>query len=264
MSPAPADFLARMRSIKDRRLAGLVADPEATDLPARARAAAPPRDFVGALRAAAGNAVIAEVKRSSPSLGAINPGADPATQARAYVAGGAAAVSVLTESEYFSGSPADLTAVRAAVDVPLLAKDFFSHPLELAEARLAGADAVLLMADFLPGDTLATLYREARDLGLAVLLELHDAAELPRVLALDPPLVGVNHRDLKTLTMNLDRAVRLRPRIPAGVLVVAESGIAGPADLSRLKQGGCNAYLVGGHLMSAPDPAAAVRELVAA
>ena len=189
---------------------------------------------------------------------AVLPGLDAAAQARAYAAGGAAACSVLTDGPFFGGSLADLARVRGAVQVPLLRKDFILHPAQIYQARLAGADALLLIAAALEPEQLAALYAEALALGLTPLIEVHAAQELP------PVLVGVNNRDLKTLAVDLGTCLRLRPLIPASTLVVAESGIRGPQDVARLQAGGLDAFLVGTLLMRASDPQAAVAALAAA
>lgn len=256
-----SDFLARMLAVKAQEVRALHARPDAAELRAQALAMAPGRDFLAALRARPGAAIIAEVKKASPSLGDINPTADPAAQARLYAAGGAAACSVLCDASYFKGSLADLAAVRAAVDLPLLAKDFHIDELQLAAARLAGADAALLIAAALSPQRLAALHAEALALGLTPLVEVHAAEELPAALALNPPLIGVNNRNLDTLKVDVQTAARLRPMIPAHVLTVAESGVSGPADVARLRAAGLDAFLVGGALMAAADPLAACAAL---
>jgi indole-3-glycerol phosphate synthase len=227
-------------------------------------AAAPPaRDPMPDL-SAPGVSVIAEVKRSSPSKGALATIADPAALAREYAAGGAHAISVLTEHRRFGGSLDDLRAVRAAVPTPLLRKDFVVEPYQIVEARAAGADLVLLIVAALDQATLHTLHAHATGLGLAVLVEVHDQPELERALDLGAPLIGVNARDLKTLQVDDTTFERLAPQIPDSVVKVAESGIGGPADVARYAAAGADAVLVGEALVSGDDPRQAVADLVAA
>ena len=228
----------------------------------RAVAALPPaRGFAAALVGPGPVRVIAEVKKASPSAGIIRPDFDPVAIARAYERHGAACVSVLTDRPYFQGDLADLSAVRRAVRLPLLRKDFVLDRYQLLEARLAGADAALLIAEVLPGDRLDALYRNARELGLDVLLELHDADQLPRVLDTGAALVGINNRDLRTFRTRLEHTLDLVPRIPAGVTVVSESGIRTPDDIARLAAAGVRAVLVGESLMRSPDVGAALDAL---
>ncbi len=217
-----------------------------------------------ALRNAPRTAIIAEIKRRSPSRGELAPGAAVPVRARAYQAGGAAALSVLTDLPFFGGTLADLAAAREAVSLPALRKDFIIDPAQVYEARAAGADAVLLIAAALEGPQLAELYHLAKGLGLEVLLEVHKAAELEPVLALDPALVGVNNRDLKSMAVSLETSRELRKLLPAGITVVAESGVSRPEEVRALKAAGLNAFLVGTSLMLAPDPTATLRGLVEA
>jgi indole-3-glycerol phosphate synthase len=219
-----------------------------------------PRDPMPAFRGR-GTSVIAEVKRQSPSKGHLAEIADPAELARAYAAGGAAAISVLTEQRRFKGSLGDLRTVRAAVDTPLLRKDFVVTDYQLLEAREAGADLVLLIVAALPGDELDRLYAEARALGLTVLVEVHDEPETERAVALGAELVGVNARNLKTLEVDPGTFARLAPAIPAGVVKVAESGVTGPADVQRFATEGADVVLVGEALVKDGDPTRAVREM---
>ncbi len=220
--------------------------------------------FEAALRGGPGFPLIGEVKRASPSAGAIRA-VDAPAQARAYVDGGARCVSVLTEARRFGGSLDDLRAVRAVVDVPLLRKDFVVEPYMVAEAAEAGADAVLLIAGALEPERLRTLWTTARELGLDVLLEVVQPFELDAPEALGATLVGVNARDLETLEVDAGRFERLAPSIARpGRLLVAESGIRAVADVRRLAAAGAGAVLVGESLMRAPDPVAAVRALVEA
>jgi indole-3-glycerol phosphate synthase len=220
----------------------------------------PPRDPMPLLRGA-GSSVIAEVKRRSPSKGDLAEIADPAALARQYAAGGAAAVSVLTEQRRFGGSLDDLRAVRAAVDVPILRKDFLVEPYQVLESRAAGADLVLLIVAALDDSTLHQLHEQARELGMAVLVEVHDEAETERAVALGAELVGVNARNLKTLEIDQDVFGRLAPQVPDDRVKVAESGIFGPADVGRYVAEGARAVLVGEALVKDGDPEGAVRAM---
>jgi indole-3-glycerol phosphate synthase len=220
-----------------------------------------PRGFAAALAAADGLAVISEVKRASPSKGALNADLDPAEVARAYAAGGATCLSVLTDEAWFSGSVADLQAARGAVDLPVLRKDFTVCEADVCDARIMGADAVLLIAAALDDAELASFHALATDIGLDALVEIHDEAELERALAVGATLVGVNQRDLVTFEVDTDRAVRMAPQMPAGVVRVAESGVRGVDDATRLAEAGYHAVLVGESLVTAGDPTAAVAAL---
>ena len=231
---------------------------------ARAAAAAPaPRDVLLRL-ARPGLHLVAEVKRSSPSAGAIAAGLDPVAQARAYVAGGAAAISVLCEPHWFGGSVDDLRAVRNAVAVPVLAKEFVVDARQLPVLRAAGADLVLLLAALHPARRLAGLVARARDLGLEPLVEVHAERELDAALASGARLVGVNSRDLRTLAVDPDHPIRLRSRIPDDRIVIAESGVREPATIARWRAAGFDAALVGEALVRAADPRAAAAAFVAA
>jgi indole-3-glycerol phosphate synthase len=220
----------------------------------------PPRDPMPHFRAA-GSSVIAEVKRRSPSKGDLADITDPAALAREYAAGGAAAISVLTEQRRFGGSLDDLRAVRAAVDTPLLRKDFIVTPYQLVEARAAGADLALLIVAALTDDQLRELYDEARGLGLTVLVEVHDEAETERAVELGAELIGVNARNLKTLAVDGDTFGRLAPLVPDDRVKVAESGIFGPDDVRRFVSQGARAVLVGEALVKDGDPQQAVRAM---
>jgi len=228
----------------------------------RARECDPPLDLAGALVDAAPLGVIAEVKRASPSAGSIAEGADPVAQARAYAAAGAAAVSVLTEPRHFAGSLGDLEAVRSAVDVPLLRKDFLVDPAQVVEARGYGADAILLIAAALGDDELAAMLHEAAGLDMGVLLETHSDGDLDRALATDARVIGVNARDLETLEVDPERARRQLARVPADRIAVLESGIRSRGDVVSAVDAGASAILVGEHLMRAGDPGAAIRSLI--
>lgn len=209
--------------------------------------------------------VIAEVKRASPSAGAIDAGLDAPAQARRYAAAGAAAISVLTDGPGFGGSLADLEAVRAAVSLPVLRKDFVVDRYQLLEARLHGADAALLIVAALPGDALPRLLGDCAALGLEALVEVHDEAEAERALAAGAAIVGVNHRDLRTFQVDLAASERVLPRLPVAVRAVAESGIRGPAEVARLRAScGAANFLVGEALVRAPDPGALLASLCAA
>ncbi len=238
---------------------------------ARRRAAVPehaleavPRPPAGAFRdalAAPGLGIIAEHKRRSPSAGAIRPGSSVAEVARAYERGGAAAMSVLTEERHFDGSLDDLREAEAACGLPLLRKDFIVDPYQLAEAQAAGAAAVLLIVAALDAAALAALHDEARGRGLDVLVEVHDERELALALGAGAAIVGVNNRDLRDFSVEIERTFALRDRVPPGVVLVSESGISTPAHLARLRDAGVDAALVGERLMRAPDPAAELRAL---
>jgi indole-3-glycerol phosphate synthase len=205
--------------------------------------------------------VIAEVKRRSPSAGPLRPDLDPAALARAYAAGGATCLSVLTDATSFGGSTTDLTAARAAGALPVLRKDFTVSERDVLDTRRMGADAVLLIAAAIDDAELAAFSALAAEVGLDALVEVHDEAELQRALAVDATLVGVNQRDLVTFAVDTDRAVRVAPAMPAGVVRVAESGVRGPEDAARLAAAGYHAVLVGESLIRAEDPATAVARL---
>lgn len=241
------------------------ADPGARDVLEAAAAAAPEgRGFAAALRSAssAGEvAVIAEIKRRSPSKGPLAPGLDPAALAQAYAAGGASCLSVLTDEAFFGGSPADLAAARAAVGVPVLRKDFTVSAADVLEARAMGADAVLLIVAALDDGELASFVELADRVGLDALVEVHDEAELARALDAGARLVGVNQRDLRTFSVDRERALRVGALVPDGILKVAESGITSSDDLARLASAGFDAVLVGEALVTASDPGAALRAL---
>jgi indole-3-glycerol phosphate synthase len=208
-----------------------------------------------------GITVVAEIKRRSPSKGDLAPGLDPATGAKAYEAGGAAALSVLTDAEFFGGSPEDLVAARAAVGIPVLRKDFVVDERDVCDARVMGADAVLLIVAALSDEELKRFHALAAELGMAALVEVHDAEEIARAVVIHADLIGVNQRDLRTFEVDTGRAARLSKAIPSGVRKVAESGIRGADDLARLADAGYSAALVGEHLVTAPDPGAALRQL---
>ena len=208
-----------------------------------------------------GTSLIAEHKRRSPSAGAIREGAECAELVRAYERGGAAAVSILTEEVHFGGSLADLRESRATTELPLLRKDFTIDPYQLYEAKVAGADAVLLVVGSLDDRRLATLYTEASGLDLDAIVEIHDDAELDRALELDCDVIGINNRDLKDFSVDIQRTFDLLADVPAGKVVVSESGIHHRHQIEELEQVGVDAVLIGEALMRAPDPELATREL---
>jgi len=224
-------------------------------------AMSPARGFRRRL-AAPGRNVIAECKRRSPSRGVLRPVYDPAAIASSYEAGGAAAISVLTEPAFFDGALSHLEAVRRAVAVPLLRKDFTVDPYQLLEARAAGADAVLLIVAALDAGRLRALHRAARELDLDALVEVHDERELETALEAGADLIGVNNRNLRTLEVSVDASFRLASRMPATVVAVAESGLKSADDLDRLEAAGYRAFLVGERFMTAPDPGEALRSLL--
>lgn len=232
------------------------------ELEALAAEAPPARDFRAALAGPGPIRLIAEVKKASPSAGLIRPDFDPIAIARAYQAHGAACLSVLTDAPYFQGHLSYLARVRASVVVPLLRKDFLIDEYQVVEARMAGADAVLLIAEILDDATLAALLARARALGMSALVELHDEANLPRVLAAGADLVGINNRDLRRFVTDLDLTLRLRDRVPPEVVLVSESGIARRADVERLEAAGVSAILVGESLMRQHDIGLAVERLL--
>ena len=218
-------------------------------------------DFVSALAAADTVNVLAECKRRSPSRGVLKVEYDPVVHARSYVRGGAAAISVLTEPAFFDGDLEHLRAVREAVDVPLLRKDFIVDRYQLLEARVYGADAVLLIVSALDDPALRSLMREASDLGLAVLVEVHDVDELSRALDVGARLVGVNNRNLRTLEVDVRASDAVAARLPADVVAVSESGLRDASDIQRLRAAGYRAFLIGETLMTSDDPEHTLRNL---
>ena len=228
--------------------------------------APPVRDFVAALRTSAersGVGLIAEVKKASPSAGLIRADFDPVAIAQCYATNGAACISCLTDEKYFQGRLEYLTAIRKAVSLPVLRKDFVIDRYQVLEARVAGADAILLIAECLDDCQLRDLYFYASELGLECLIELYEPENLDRVLKLDPPLIGVNNRNLKTMITDLDHTIRLAPQIvSADRILVAESGIRSRADVARLQAAGCRGILVGESLMRLADIGPGVRELL--
>lgn len=229
----------------------------------QALSAPPPRDFAAALLGLPRPRVIAEIKRASPSAGPIRAGADAPSIAREYQASGAAALSVLTDETFFAGSLHDLTAVRAATSLPVLRKDFLVDRYQVVEARAAGADAVLLIVAALDEELLFALWQEATTLGMSALVEVHSLHEAERAVRLGARIIGVNHRDLATFQMDMTLTAKIRPLVPAGTVLVGESGIRSVADVRHLVQAGADAILVGEALMQKPSPGQALRELLA-
>ena len=233
------------------------------EVDAAARAVGPTRGLERALRRPPGAPVrvIAEIKRASPSAGPIRPGADAGAIARDYARGGAAAISVLTDREFFDGELHFLAQARGATHLPLLRKDFVIDAYQIAEARVAGADGVLLIVAALTAVALAELIAAARDYQLDALVEVHDLDEVDTALAAGASLLGVNHRDLRTFTMDMTLTARIAPRVPPGVVLVGESGIRTPADVDTLGRAGAHAVLVGEQLMRAGSPGDALLAL---
>jgi indole-3-glycerol phosphate synthase len=261
-----ADILERILATKRDEVAASVRARPAGEVVAAARAVAAPRDFAGALRAkifAGRPAVIAEIKKASPSRGLLRSDFDPPAIAASYERGGAACLSVLTDRTYFQGSPEFLTAARAACALPVLRKDFIIDDYQIAEARAMGADAILLIVAALDDDELAAFEAFALSFGMTVVVEVHDAAELDRALTLPAALIGINNRDLRTFEVAIATTLNLLPRIPAGRLVVTESGILAPSDVATMRAHGVEAFLVGEALMRAADPGVALAKLFA-
>jgi len=225
-------------------------------------AAPPVRDFIAALRAKR-PAVIAEIKRASPSKGLLRSNFDPAAIAKSYEKGGAACMSVLTDKEFFQGAAEHLSAARGACALPVLRKDFLIDPYQVFESRALGADCVLLIAACLEDRQMRELEALARSVGMAVLVEVHDGEELERALKLDTPLLGINNRNLRTFETRLETTLELLPRVPHDRLVITESGILSRADVARMRQRGVEAFLVGEAFMRARDPGAELKALFA-
>jgi len=261
-----SDILQRILAVKRDEVAAAAARVDLASMRAEAEATAPARDFVAALRApiAAGRpAVIAEVKKASPSKGVLRADFDPAAIARSYAANGAACLSVLTDRQFFQGAPEHLVAARAACALPVLRKDFVIDPYQVYESRALGADCILLIVAALDLARMQALEAAAHALGMAVLAEVHDAAELDLALRLGTPLLGVNNRNLRTFATRLDTTLDLLPRIPAERVGVTESGILVRADVERMRASGIHALLVGEAFMRAADPGAALAQLFA-
>ena len=255
-------ILDRIVRTKLEELAAAKTARPAAELRAACRDAPPVRDFFGALAAPGPIKLIAEVKKASPSKGLIRADFDPVAIASIYEQHGATCISVLTDQRFFQGSLAYLTQIRAAVRLPLLRKDFILDGYQLLEARAAGADAVLLIAECLDDRQLFELHREALELGLTPLVEFYDPENLARVLQAGARLIGVNNRDLRTFHTDLQHTVRMRSQVPASGVLVGESGIHSRADALLLETAGVQAMLVGEHLMASPDIGAAVDRLL--
>jgi indole-3-glycerol phosphate synthase len=256
--------LDRIMAAKRAEVAAAKKAVSPSEMETRAVGSEPGRDFVDALRrriARGEPAVIAEIKRASPSRGVLRENFDPAQIARGYEAGGAACLSVLTDREFFHGAAEHLRAARAACALPALRKDFIFDPYQVHEARAMGADCILLIAACLEVGDMKALEALAERLGMAVLVEIHDAAELDAALQLRTPLVGVNNRDLRTFDTRLETTLGLLQYMPEDRIVVTESGIASPQDVARLRRYGVNAFLVGEALMRAEDPGTELRAL---
>ena len=247
-------------SILERIVAAKRAEISAAKRPIDVKSAPPVRDFVAALRAKR-PAVIAEIKRASPSKGVLRQDFDPAAIAKSYEEAGAACMSVLTDREFFEGAPEHLSAARAACKLPALRKDFIIDPYQVYEARALGADCILLIVACLDDAQLGELEALAHRLGMAVLVEVHDAEELERGLKLKTPLLGINNRNLRTFETRLETTLALLPRVPPERIVVTESGVLAPADVARMRASGVHTFLVGEAFMRAPDPGAALQTL---
>jgi indole-3-glycerol phosphate synthase len=261
-----SDILERIVAVKREEVAAARAALDASAMRREAEAQPPARDFVGALRAkiSAGQpAVIAEIKKASPSKGVLREHFVPAEIAASYAAHGAACLSVLTDERFFQGAPDYLRQARAACALPALRKDFIVDAYQVDQSRAWGADAILLIVACLDDARLAEFEDRASGLGMAVLVEVHDAAELDRALRLNTPLIGVNNRNLRTFEVSLDTTLGLLPGLPADRLLVTESGILGPADVRRMRAAGVNAFLVGEAFMRAPDAGVALASLFA-
>jgi len=259
-----SDILRKILATKREEVAAACATKPLAEVRAEAGAQAPARDFAGALlsRARAGKAaVIAEIKKASPSKGVLREDFQPAAIAASYEKNGAACLSVLTDRQYFQGAPDYLRAARAACTLPVLRKDFLVDEYQAFEARAMGADAILLIAAALDLPTMRSFEAIAGELGMAVLVEVHDGAELTLALQLETPLIGINNRNLRTFDVSLQTTLDLLPRIPRERLVVTESGILAAADVALMQRNNVHAFLVGEAFMRAADPGAALAGL---
>ncbi|HEX8741364.1 MAG TPA: indole-3-glycerol phosphate synthase TrpC [Casimicrobiaceae bacterium] len=259
-----ADILARIVAAKRDEVAAARAARPPADVERAAGEASPPRGFAAALAAkiaAGAPAVIAEIKRASPSRGVLREAFDPAAIAASYERAGAACLSVLTDRGFFQGASEHFVEARAACRLPVLRKEFVIDDYQVAESRALGADAVLLIVAALDDATLASLAARARSLGMDVLVEVHDRVELERALALESALIGINNRNLRTFAVSLHTTLELLPHVPAGRLVVTESGIVAQRDVAQMRRHDVNAFLVGEAFMRAPDPGAALTAL---
>jgi indole-3-glycerol phosphate synthase len=262
-----SDVLERILAVKRDEVAAARAHVDLASIRRAAAGAPPVRPFAAALRRAIGAGhpgVIAEVKKASPSRGILRSDFDPAWIAKSYETGGAACMSVLTDRQFFQGALEDLVTARAACAVPVLRKDFVVDAFQIYESRALGADCILLIVAALDLPQLKSLEAAAGEVGLDVLVEVHDAAELDLALELQTPLIGINNRNLRTFDTRLETTLQLKPRVPADRLVVTESGIRQREDVARMRASGVNAFLVGEALMRAPEPGAALAALFGA
>jgi indole-3-glycerol phosphate synthase len=261
-----SDILQKILAVKREEVAAALAQKSLAALRAEADAQSPPRDFVGAIRAkvsAGGTAVIAEIKKASPSKGVIRPDFRPGEIAASYAAHGAACLSVLTDRQFFQGAPEYLQAARAACALPVLRKDFIVDPYQVVEARAMGADCILLIVAALDLPSMQRLEALAHELGMAVLVEAHDAGELDAALQLKTPLIGINNRNLRTFEVSLQTTLDLLPKITPDRIVVTESGILQPADVEIMQLNDVKAFLIGEAFMRAADPGIALSALFA-
>jgi indole-3-glycerol phosphate synthase len=259
-----ADILDKILAVKAGEIAKAKASVAADAMRRRAEAAGTPRDFAGALRrkiAAGQPAVIAEIKKASPSKGLLRETFDPAGIARSYAHHGAACLSVLTDLQFFQGRPEDLAAARGACELPVLRKDFVVDTYQVYESRALGADCILLIAAALEGERMRELEAVAQSLGMAVLVEVHSRGELDSALQLSTPLIGINNRDLRTFATSIETTLELAPRVPVARIAVAESGILERKHVAQLRKGGVQVFLVGEAFMRAPNPGAELENL---
>jgi len=255
-------ILDKILEQKTRDIASAQSRRSLSDLQQAVQSAPVPRDFVGALRSHFPMGLIAEIKKASPSVGLIRADFDPVQIARIYEANGAACLSVLTDEQFFQGHLSYLEQVRATVSIPVLRKDFIVDPYQVWEARASGADCILLIAECLSDDQMESLSQLSTELGMQTLIEVYDPENVERVLRLDPPMMGVNNRDLRTFVTDLQQTVRLRRQIPESVLVIGESGIHRRDDVQLLESAGVHGILVGESLMRSDDIGQSVRALL--